>query len=170
MLSLVLLLAGLQAAPGGADPLAPARAGKLQCYSPSAATKSCRSLASYAFAADGSIANRAEVLLAPQVGLVMTTVSPVTVKNGAVCGMLGDLSDAEFVMNGQPAAPQVADSIRERLGPVRAPMMGKEICTVYRPDGDGFITEATIGGQPTPPGAAQKVIWVAPSDGYGVRP
>lgn len=170
MLALVVILAGLQGSPAVADPLAPARAGKMQCHMPNTATKSCLSLASYVFAADGSISNKAEILLAPQMGLTMTTVSPVSVKNGAICGQLSDLSDAAFAMNGQAAPPQVADTIRQQVGQALAPMMGKEICTTYKPDGADFVTSSTIDGQPAPQLGSQKVMWVAPGDGYGARP
>lgn len=169
MLTVMMFLAGLQAAPAAADPLAPARAGKLQCHAPNAATKSCRSLATYAFAADGTISNKAEVLLAPQMGLIMTVTSSVAVKNGAVCGALPTFDQATFVMNGQPAHEPTTQAIRQQLGQAMAPMVGKEICTTYKPDGDGFTAEATMGGQPAP-GGAQKVIWVAPTDGYKVAP
>ena len=55
MLSLFLTLALQAAAPAVADPLAPARIGDLQCYRPDPVRKTCRSLAGYAFAADGRL-------------------------------------------------------------------------------------------------------------------
>ncbi len=169
MLTVMMFLAGLQGAPTAADPLAPARAGKLQCHAPNAAAKSCRSLASYTFAPDGSILNKADVLLAPQMGLIMTVTSPVAVKNGAVCGALSGIDKATFVMNGQPTDQATTDAIRQQVGQAMAPMLGKQVCTTYKPDGEGFIASAVIDGQPAP-GGDQKVIWVAPTDGYKVAP
>ena len=169
MLTVMMFLAGLQAAPAAADPLAPARAGKLQCDAPNPTAKSCRSLGAYTFASDGTISNKVEVMLAPQMGLTMTVTSQVSVKDGAVCGPFPAFDQAAFSMNGQPADQPTTEAIRQQIGQATASMVGKEVCTTYKPDGEGFTAEATIGGQPSPRGP-QKVIWVAPADGYKVTP
>src|SRR5580698_4644363 len=69
------------------DPLAPARVGELQCYTPDTVRKTCSALAGYTFG-NGGIDNQAEVLLSPKPIIVMKTVSPVWVRACSVCGPL----------------------------------------------------------------------------------
>ena len=47
--------------------------------------------------------------------------------------------------------------------------LGTEGCTHYTPQGDGWLAEVSIDGQPRPE-FNQTVVWVSPADGYTVRP
>ena len=89
-----------------ADPLGPAREGRLQCHSPGAARKTCGAIATYSFAADGTISNQAEVMLNPSPLIVMRDQIPVVVRDGAVCGPLTGLEGegwlAEAFIDGRP--------------------------------------------------------------------
>lgn len=169
MVTLALALALAVPAPlEAADPLAPARDGRLQCHSPDKARKTCAALAGYTFAADGAILNQAEVMLNPAPLIIMRDESPVVVRDGAVCGLLGGLEDAVFTIDGQPADPATADLIRGQVSAAFA-RLGTEGCTRYAPQGEGWLAEPVIDGQPRPD-LNQTVIWVLPSDGYSVRP
>jgi hypothetical protein len=169
MIPLALLLALATPAPlQAADPLAPAREGRLQCHSPDMARKTCASLAGYTFSADGTILNQAEVLLTPSPVIVMRQEDAVVVRDGAVCGRFGGFEDAVFTLDGQPAPQVVADTIRAQLAAAFA-RLGTEGCTRYAPQGDGWRAEVSIDGVARPD-LNQPVIWVSPADGYAVRP
>lgn len=172
MLALILAVVAAQAAPAAAaDPLAPARSGGLQCYGAGAdpARKTCQALAGYTFGADGVILNQAEVIISPSPLVTMKTVSPVTVKDGAVCGPLSGIDQAQITIEGQPADDAVTAQIRAQLSTAMAPMLGKQVCTAYRRDGDSLVTDVTIDGVARPE-MKSTVLWVSPTAGYVVRP
>jgi hypothetical protein len=166
---LALSIVSLSAA--SADPLSEARDGKLQCYRPDAARKTCAALASYAFDSSGAISNTAEVLLAPQPVLTMRTVSPVTVKGEAVCGFTRkeDIDNAVFTLNGAALPDEQAAGVRAQILGAMQAMMGKEICTTYVPAGDRLSAQVTLDGVAAP-NFSQQVVWVKPEDGYKVAP
>ena len=169
MLSLFLTLALQAAAPAVADPLAPARIGDLQCYRPDPVRKTCRSLAGYAFAADGKILNRAEVLLQDAPPVTMTTVTPVTIRDGAVCGPLSGIDKAQIAFRGRRISEADAVPIRAQIQRSMADVLGQEVCTTYRRSGDWWIAEATLNGVARPD-MQDTVIWVPASAGYTVQP
>ncbi|MBA3048872.1 MAG: hypothetical protein KKG54_09850 [Alphaproteobacteria bacterium] len=169
MITPALLLALAVPAPlQDADPLVPARDGQLQCHSPDTARKTCTALAGYTFAADGTIANQAEVMLSSAPVIIMRDVAPVVVRDGAVCGPMTGFEDAVFTVDGQPAGPATAQMIRVQVTAAFA-QLGTEGCTTYSPQGEGWLAEAVIDGQPRPD-LNQLLIWVSPSEGYSVRP
>lgn len=86
-MAILALLAALMAdaSPALPDPIAPASAGRAQCYSPDLARKVCASLNAYALRADGQIANSATVILEKTPPVTMTAVSTASVVNGRVC-------------------------------------------------------------------------------------
>ena len=169
MITLALTLALAASAPlQAADPLAPAREGRLQCHEPDAARKTCAALAGYTFAADGTILNQSEVMLNPSPLIVMRDEEPVEIRDGAVCGPLGGFEDAVFTVDGQPADPAMAGMIRTQVSAAFS-ALGTEGCTRYTPQGEGWLAEVSIDGAARPE-FNQPVIWVSPSDGYTVRP
>jgi hypothetical protein len=168
------LALGLMASPVMAqtsDVLAPARSGQLQCFEPNAAAKTCQSLGSYVFGADGAIENVAEILLMPSPLIVMRASGPVTVENGAICGPLRaeDIANATFTVNGSPASAEEATQIRAAMQQQLAPMIGVQNCITLTPDGGGFRADSTIAGAPRPD-LTQRTIWVDANDGWRVAP
>lgn len=157
--------------PALADPLAPAHLGKVQCYSPDRARKTCRSIGSYSFQSDGSIANQAEALIAPQQFVVMKTSAPVAIRGEAECGTprKEDIDAAEIDVNGQKLTEEKAAPVRVQIETAMAPFIGKEICSTYASQADGtlLVTE-TLAGAPMP--GHSVVLWVDPSEGYKVAP
>ena len=151
------------------DPLAPAASGMLQCYAPDTERHLCQSLAGYRKRADGSYDNAATVMLSPSPPVVMETVTPVTIDAGAVCGAIRtqDIDAAVISVNGQKLSDADATTARSRIATAMAALVGKRICTTYVPDGAQLVAKATIDGE-AQPAMDQKVIWVAPTDGFHV--
>lgn len=171
LLALLVALAPGPVTPESADPLEPARRGLLQCYGPNPERKTCVSLGAYEMDAKGVIRNTATVLMASSPEIVMTTVAPVEVKAGAICGYirLRDLGTARFTIDGVPADAADAEAVRNAVTPAYRPFLDKEFCTVFRPDGPGMVGEVTVGGLRRRD-LDQRVRWVAPADGYAVKP
>lgn len=170
MSMLVLLMAAAaagaaSAAVPAADPLAPARQGKVQCYQPDTAARTCASFGGYRFLPDGAIVNDAEVMLAPSPLISIRTADPVTVRDGKVCGYLGRIEDMRVLVAGAPADEKTAALVQAELRKGMARFAGKEICSTYSWTGSWFESAATVAGVPDE-GMARRVIWVLPSDGY----
>lgn len=153
------------------DPLAPARAGQMQCYAPEPRGRTCVALAAYAWDPDGRISNTADVLVAPSPVIVARTVSPVMVRGDEVCGPLrrADFERAEVSVDGRPAAPAMAQRVRHELLAAMSGEVGQEVCTTYVPIIGAYIAKIAIDGVPHPEMSA-RVIWVRPQDGYRVAP
>lgn len=169
MISLLLAAALQAAAPAAADPLAPARIGDLQCYGADPVRRTCRAMGGYSFTADGQILNKAEVVLQDAPLVTMTTVSPVTVRDGAICGPLSGVDKAQIAVRGRRLPEADAAPIRARLLESMAPMLGKEVCTTYRRSGDWWIAEVTMDGLARQD-MNDTLLWVPPSAGYTVQP
>jgi hypothetical protein len=108
-------------------------------------------------------------MISPSPLVTMKTVSPVTVRDGAVCGPLSGVDQARITIDGQPADEAVAARVRAQLAAAMAPILGKEVCTTYRRDGDGLAAEVTIAGVARPE-MRDTVLWVHPAAGYAVQP
>lgn len=171
LLALLLAFAPGPVTADSADPLAPAARGLVQCYGPNSERKTCVSIGAYARDEKGVIQNTATVLMASSPQIVMTTVAPVQVKAGAVCGFIrvSDLDTASFVIDGVAADATDAAAVRRAVAPAYAPFLEKEFCTVFRADGPGLVGEVTVGGQRRRD-LDQRVRWVSPAEGYEVKP
>ncbi len=152
------------------DPIKPVAAGKVQCYAPTD-HKTCASLASYAAAPDGTYATSAIVMLSKDPVVIMQTTTEVRIKDGAVCGTIlkSDITSGSLSVSGEAVPADKAAPFLEKVAEHLTPIIDHEICTVFVPDGDGFIAKASMDGQ-TQPDQDQKVIWVSPADGYAVAP
>lgn len=153
------------------EPLAPAFTGQVQCYQPDAARKTCASIGAYERDADGTIQNTATVLLRPQPLILMRSRAPVVVKNGAVCGVIAerDLQAATFSIDGEAADAANAEALRRAVGPGYAPLLNREICTAYEPNGQEMTGRVSIDGK-RQPALDQRVRWVSPAEGFTVAP
>jgi hypothetical protein len=123
----------------------------------------------YTFGAGGQILNQAEVVLQASPVVTMRTVSPVTVRDGAVCGPLSGIDKAQISVRGRRMAEEDAAPVRAQVAASMANVLGKEVCTTYRRSGDWWIAEVTMDG------VAQRemndtLIWVPASAGYTVQP
>jgi len=150
-----------------ANPLAPAKLGKLMCYSPDQALKTCGAMAAYGFPTDGRILNRAQVVVTPSPYIVMTTLTPVTLRGPAVCGRMEGAAEASFTIDGKPADEATTTDLRGQIARAFTAYDGVEVCTTYVPFREGFMATVSIGGAPRPD-MNQPVIWVELNDGYVV--
>jgi hypothetical protein len=153
------------------DPLAPAQAGMVQCYDPDRANLSCRSIAAFSRDSGGGWISQVTILPDPAQSLTLDIASPVTVRDGAVCGAIrraqvlaGKLRYFDKPLPADRALPllvQIADALGGDTG--------REICTVYVPLAGGFIAHSRISGSAAEmPG--QRMVWVRRDAGYHVAP
>lgn len=168
---MILFALWFAASAAAVDPIAPALAGKVQCYQPDAARKTCNSMGAYRKDPTGTIQNTATILLRPEPLIVMRTTAPVVVKANAICGTIteGDLAAADFTIDGQPADAANAEALRNAIRPGYAAVLNREICTAYVPSGDEMAARISIGGKRMP-ALDQRVRWISPSEGYSVAP
>lgn len=166
MILLSIMLLQTAAAAGG-DPLAPAWSDQVQCYAPDAARRECASIGAYRRGADGVVLNEAVVLISPSPRIVMTSVAPVQVKDGAICGTLrpGDVAASTFTVAGAPATPEQAAALQTQMTAAMQPLFGKEVCTSMTANGGG---QARVDGVHVP-AMDQPVIWVPKSAGWKIR-
>jgi len=169
MILLALWLAAAAATPS--DPLAPAWSGKVQCYQPDTARKTCVSIGAYAKGPGGTIQNTATVLLRPQPLILMRSTAPVVAKGGAICGTITarDLQSATFTIDGKAADDKTAEALRNAVQPGYASLLNREVCTAEISVGGELTGQVSIDGQRMP-ALDQRVRWVSPSEGYKVAP
>jgi hypothetical protein len=162
-LFLLLAMTGSQAA----DPLAPARAGKIECIGPNTEKKTCIGTAVYRPHADGSFDATVTAVVAPAPLITMETRTSGKAENGALCGVIhkSDYEAATFRIGGEPAPDAMATAIRGQVVGAVASLDGKTGCSKTRPDGDMLAVDVTVDGVARPE-LGQKAIWVAPADGY----
>jgi hypothetical protein len=94
------------------------------------------------------LSNRAEVLLAPSPITTIETVTPVVVKDGAICGFLraSDMDSAIVRRAGESVTAEQNRQVIEMVKNAVTPLLGKEICTRYVRDGESLKAKATLDG------------------------
>jgi hypothetical protein len=168
MLFIALLVSTAVAAQrDSANPLARAENGQIQCYHPDVAKKTCQSIASYRRTARGTYDNKAVVAIGN--GASLETHTPVTLKDGAVCGLIraDDVSAGTLRAGDRVVTAEEAKPILARIAQALTSFAGKEICTRYEPSGADFTAKITIAGTDRPD-QSETVKWVDASDGYTV--
>jgi hypothetical protein len=160
-------LAGQTAPAPAADPLAPARTGQIECYSPDVSSKTCFAIARITPNADGSYTSDFTMMIQPQAGLTFETVTTARIENGQVCRIvhLSDVDSAKLAANGTPLPDDQAAGIKAQIKTAITPMDGKKACTTYTVAGDMIAVNGTVDGVAHPE-MSQKLIWVKPDDGY----
>ena len=167
MIEAFFLLLASTAPQAATDPLASARAGKLQCASPNVEKKTCMGLSSFKVNPDGSFESVTTIVVAPQPLITMEVKTPGTVKDGALCSPIRktDFEAATFKMDGKPLDEAMATAIRTQIVGSITPMLDKMGCARETPDGAAFKAEVTLDGVAHPE-LTQRVSWVKPEDGY----
>lgn len=171
LFALLALTASTATADASVNPLQEARNGSVQCYQPDDQQRTCRSIASYVPRGEAKYANKAVVLLSPNGPVILETITPVTIKSGAVCGFIQaeDVRAGKLHLGGRllphaEAAPLLGQVVQSMSG-----IIGQEICTSYVQTADGLIAKATMNGV-YQASADQRVKWVQPANGYSVAP
>lgn len=167
LLSLALaLLAPLQG-DAVADPLAPAKTGRIRCVDPDRAARTCGTIVRYSLRGDGAfdalvtgIVNRD-----PLIVIEYTTFGQV--RDGAVCSRIrpADFNAGKLSSSGAPLSPALELSTRSKLMVALQPLAGHERCYRDTPSGDELSVNVTIDGLLRPE-MGQSAIWVMPEDGY----
>jgi len=171
MVPVLLLMVAASNLPSTGNPLWAVQAGGLQCYRPIPERKICGALASYQPNGPGQYLNRAEIPLRPYSSMTMTTVTPVRIVSGAICGTVtqADIARAEIRTAGTLMAPEQAAPLLERISREMRRIVGHDVCTRYQRQGDDFVAKVSIDGR-YEPDFDQRVIWVRASDGYHPGP
>lgn len=161
------LLSPMQAdAVAAADPLAPAKAGRIRCIDPDRSARTCGTIVRYTLRGDGSfdalvtgVVNRDPLII-----LEYSTFGQV--RDGAVCSRIrpADFNAGKLTSNGTALSPALEANTRAKLLEALQPLAGHERC--YRDSGAGDVTvNVTIDGLLRPE-MGQTAIWVMPEDGY----
>jgi hypothetical protein len=168
-----LLLAGLlagQSAPASpADPLAPAREGKLRCIAPNPARLTCRTIIRYQANNDGSFDAVVTGLVSSDPGILLRYKTFGRVEEGGVCVMIriGDFQNGMLLSNGRPMAPNAERAMRLQVLDSVQPLQGKKRCYQDRTEDGATRMAVTLDGVAHPE-LGQSIAWVARSEGYAV--
>ncbi len=171
MISVALI--GLALSAASTDPLAPARDGQVQCYTPDIPRKTCRAIGSYRFEADGRIINEAENMLNEEPFVVMRARDEVYVRDRAVCAtdafQEGHIQSVE--VDGATLEGANLTSVRSRLAASFREEIGTgEYCSTYHAEADGsFRAIVTVDGVRRAD-SDDTVLWVRREDGWRVAP
>lgn len=165
-----LLLAGLlagQSAP--ADPLAPAREGKLRCIAPNPGRLTCRALVHYKPAGDGSFDAVVTGLVSNDPTLLLRYKTYGRVEEGGVCVMIrtGDFQNGDLLSNGKRLSPNADRAARLQLLDSVQPLQGKKRCYLDRTEDGTTRMVVTLDGVAHPE-LGEAVAWVSPNEGYAV--
>ncbi|WP_423602910.1 hypothetical protein [Sphingomonas sp. MS122] len=166
----ILALLQATAAPDAADPLAPAREGKLQCTLPDPVKKSCMALSRYVPDGDRRYLNITRSLMGKKPEMILEFKSPTVIEGNAACGIMArsEMDEAIIYVDGIEAPVEVRKPITDSLLAQVEGHLGKKACQRIRRDGDGLVQEVEIDGQPTPENT-MRVSWVDPTEGYRLR-
>ena len=104
------------------DPLAPARAGQVQCYEPDVEQKTCESIGTHRFEHDGRIVSKAEIVINDDMRILLVAQNEVYIRDGAECSS-GPLSPDEILsieIDGEDVNARAVDPVllRARVGMV----------------------------------------------------
>jgi hypothetical protein len=168
-----LLLAGLltgQSLPAAAaDPLTPAREGKLRCVSPNPARLTCRAIIRYRLNNDGTFDATVAGLVSSDATILLRYKTFGRIEDGGVCVMMrtGDFQNGTLLSSGKPLAPNADRAMRLQVLDTMQPIVGKKRCTIDRTEDGVTRAVVTLDGVAHPE-LTQTVAWVAPSQGYAV--
>lgn len=166
---LLMALLALAAAPQDLGPLEPGRAGKLQCYGPNVAARTCTAIGGYRFQPDGTILNDARNQIGAAPAIVLYATGRVYVKDGAECARSenrveeitridvdgAQLPDEQF----QLARQQIAANIQAVLG-------DGEFCSTYHPNPDGTLRATVAINGVERPEFESTVLWIDADAGW----
>lgn len=168
-LMLVGLLAGQSAPAAPADPLAPAREGKLRCIAPNTARLTCRTIIRYKVASDGSFDATVAGLVSSDPGILLRYKTFGRIEEGGVCVMIrtSDFQNGTLLNNGKPMSPNSERTTRLQMLDAVQPLQGKKRCTLDRTEDGATRMIVTLDGVAHPE-LTQPIAWVSRSEGYAV--
>lgn len=149
-----------------ADPLAPARDGKQLCFNVDGAARTCTALSSYEFAADGGIVMTSDTVVSVSPRLVLTTRTPVVIKDGAECSSAAGFADqiTGIQYEGTALTGDILASARQQVATEAAKVIGgDEVCSTYVTGSDGALTAVTTVDGVAKPEMSGPVEWIEPT-------
>ncbi len=156
-----------------ADPLAPARAGKIQCHEPDLEARTCRIMTWYSVRADGAAQMRSVTALSNEMGLAAEARMELRPEGGGMCGIVNDTHMASYRIV-QLRAPHAAVKndrlfIRYREELIAA-LWNRKHCAFNfsRADDDMRLDVSTVDGQFAGEMMAQ-FVWVSPGAGWRLK-
>jgi hypothetical protein len=166
-----LVLAAASAPARPANPIAPALAGQLACTVPNATKKTCGALVGFTWRNDGSVEARAEVMLGVDPAFSFRGRSVGRVRPRAFCQIVVSehIEAVEFLVDGAKASRRVTEQGHELMFHALSDFIGREVCMSFVANGSSLRMVMTADGREVPQFTAP-MIWVAPNDGYSVKP
>lgn len=166
---LLIALLALAAAPQDAGPLEPGRAGKLQCYGPNIAAKTCTAIGGYRFEADGTIFNDARNQINATPAIVLHATGRVYVKDGAECARTDNRAEeiTRIDVDGTPLQGEQFNAARTQIAANIGAVLGDgEFCSTYTPNPDGTLTASVSINGVARPEFESTVLWIEPDAGW----
>ena len=153
------------------NPLDPAKDGSVQCYMPDDQRRTCHSIAAYVPIDKSTYANQAAVLISKDGPVILETVTPVTLKAGAICGFIRgeDIRSGKLYIAQRLLPPVEATPLLAQLAQSAKWLEDIEICTSYISTKDGLTAKVSYDGA-YQENSDQRVKWIRPGDGYSVAP
>lgn len=168
---LLMALLALAGAPQDAGPLEPGRSGKLQCYGPNVAAKTCTAIGSYRFDADGTIWNIARNQINASPAVVLHATGKVYVKDGAECARPENRAEeiTGIDVDGTPLQGDQFNAFRQQIAANISAVLGDgEFCSTYHPNPDGSMRAAVTVDGVARPEFESTVLWIEPDAGWTV--
>ena len=155
----------------GADPLAPAQSGMVQCYEPDVASHSCRMIATYRHPRNGAWTKVVTILPDPAEPMTVDIESPVTLRSAQVCSTFQreQVMAAKLSYFGRLVPAEQATPFLSQTADAMAGAFGREICTNFVVVGGVLVARPTITGTVAKI-PDQRVIWVRADAGFHVEP
>lgn len=166
---LLMALLALAGAPQEAGPLEPGRAGKLQCYGPNVAAKTCTAIGGYRFEADGTIFNDARNQINASPAIVLHATGRVYVKDGAECARAENRAEeiTGIEIDGARLDGARFEAARQQIAANISAVLGDgEFCSTYTPNPDGTLKASVSVDGVARPEFESTVLWIEPNAGW----
>lgn len=156
-----------------ADPLAPARAGKVQCHEPDPGARTCRIMTWYSVRADGVAEMRSVTALSNEMGLAAEARMTLRPERGGLCGVVDATHMASYRIVQMRAPHAVVKNdrlfIRYRDEMIAA-LWGRKHCAFNfaRAGDDIRLDVSTVDGQFAGELMAE-FLWVSPGAGWRLK-
>lgn len=166
---LLMALLALAGAPQDAGPLEPGRSGKLQCYGPDIAARTCTAIGAYRFDADGTIWNdaRNQINASPQI--VLHATGKVYVRDGAECARPENRAEeiTRIDLNGVALEGEQFTTVRRQIADNINLVLGEgEFCSTYAPNPDGTLKASVTVDGVARPEFESTVLWIEADAGW----
>ena len=166
---LLMALLALAGAPQDVGPLEPGRAGKLQCYGPNVAAKTCTAIGSYRFEADGTIFNDARNQINASPAVVLHATGRVYLKDGAECARSENRAEeiTGIDVDGTPLQGDQFQMARQQIAANISAVLGDgEFCSTYHPNPDGSLRATVAINGVERPEFESTVLWIDADAGW----